>query len=106
MNLQAQTRGGANQQVDIDKFPDYCPICLQGIQPLDTGQHFVGEPWLEVVFRCPRLQCEHFFLGRYNLKRRAGLTSACYLQRCSAHDTDRDTNRSHTNHLSGFRGCA
>jgi hypothetical protein len=62
--MQTVTQYG--KQVTFDKHPAHCPICHHWIQALDTGQHWtVANGRLEIVFRCPRPDCERFFIGRY-----------------------------------------
>ena len=51
----------------IDQYPPHCPVCLHAIGPIDTEQHWLFEEHrLEIVFRCPRPECEHYFVGRYS----------------------------------------
>jgi hypothetical protein len=50
---------------DIDDPPDRCPVCLNGIHPIETSQACVIGNWIERVFRCPRQLCGHFFVARY-----------------------------------------
>ncbi len=52
-------------QVNVDKLPDSCPVCLMGVQPIDTGQAHLNANSVERVFRCPRQQCERFFVARH-----------------------------------------
>lgn len=55
--------------VVVDQYPDRCPICLHAIGPVDTEQHWVVEQRrVEIVFRCPRPECQHYFVARYNWK--------------------------------------
>jgi hypothetical protein len=52
--------------VEIDKFPDACPICHRGIQPITLKVAVLGtENSVEVLFQCPRHRCAHVFIGRY-----------------------------------------
>jgi hypothetical protein len=70
----AQSRAGAQHQIKLEKYPDRCPICLKGIEPVETGLRWVipGNR-LEIGFRCPRQQCEYLFLGRYCFQSGANL---------------------------------
>jgi len=51
--------------------PDRCPICHQGITPTSIGSNKIryeddGDIYeLEVMYRCPRHECSHAFVGRY-----------------------------------------
>ena len=62
----AQSRFGSQLQVNFDRCPDRCPICLKGIHPMETGERWAfANDRLEMVFRCPRQECECYFIGRY-----------------------------------------
>jgi hypothetical protein len=53
-------------QVQIDRYPEICPVCLHSIEPLDTNLGFVNNArGLENIARCPRVRCGHFFIVRY-----------------------------------------
>lgn len=79
MLIQAQDRTGSNRQVNYDRHPDYCPICRRGVSPIETSQRWlIIEKRLEIVFRCPTLECEHHFIARYGYKR-VGATEVYYL---------------------------
>lgn len=59
------------EEVEIDRDPDACPICHHGIQPIKTQSAFLVNSSLhdleiEVVLRCPRHQCGRFFIARYS----------------------------------------
>ena len=54
----------------IDKYPDICPGCGKGIQPIycysygvETWRSYEG--FLQVVFRCPREDCRRLFIAKY-----------------------------------------
>lgn len=70
MLIQAKDRTGSNKQVIYDEKPDYCPICSYGISPVETNLQLVtiGKR-LEIVFRCPRQDCDHLFIARYGYKK-------------------------------------
>lgn len=73
----AQNRSGIQQIVNFDKYPDRCPICRHGIQALDTGQRWVTlNNRLEIVLKCPRQECERFFISRYNVVSEQALSFA------------------------------
>lgn len=59
--------GEGQQHVDIDRFPDHCPLCHAGIEPLkQKWAHFnTAQRRLEIVFRCPRSRCQSLFVARY-----------------------------------------
>jgi hypothetical protein len=52
-------------------FPDTCPLCHHGIEPkliesnFITGQSVFGNHVLELIFRCPRIDCQEAFIGYY-----------------------------------------
>ncbi len=65
MRLQASFKSG-NIQVEINRKPDRCPVCLHGIEPVDSATPWVRpNERLEVVFRCPKQTCESYFIARY-----------------------------------------
>jgi len=52
----------------VDSFPDECPLCHRGIEPIFTEvTHMATEQAgpLQLVFRCPRGDCQSFFIGMY-----------------------------------------
>jgi len=55
---------GNSENRTIDKFPDECPHCHKGIQPLPY-QGFVNENQLQIIFRCPREDCRNIFIAYY-----------------------------------------
>lgn len=53
-----------------DREPSECPICHVAVQPEDkdwtlTDSEEGQKQLLEIVFRCPRRECGHFFIARY-----------------------------------------
>lgn len=52
----------------ISGKPDACPICGKGIDPILSYafmRGFVNGLILEVVFKCPRKECDHLFVAYY-----------------------------------------
>lgn len=70
MNFTVLARVGS-VNADLDRLPDHCPICLQGVHPIDTNTRFSTEGLVENVFRCPRQECESMFIGRYRTYQRS-----------------------------------
>jgi len=71
INVQTLGRNGERKNVEIEGNPDRCPICANGIEPIDIKvDFFFPDGWgrLERVFRCPRQNCEDFFIARYQKK--------------------------------------
>ena len=60
--------GQGKDYASIDKFPDHCPICHAGIEPIKRDSiHFnAATRRLENVFRCPRERCQSLFIARYS----------------------------------------
>jgi hypothetical protein len=53
-----------------DRIPDVCPICHFSVQPNEidwvlTSSSGDPEGILEVVFQCPRHECQRLFIARY-----------------------------------------
>jgi hypothetical protein len=74
MHIRVTTNEGEGV-VEIDRFPDSCPMCHYGIKPLyqelaHLRQGYEGK--VELVFRCPIGVCQSFFISRYRLGRRGG----------------------------------
>src|SRR6266849_760677 len=67
--VKATLHGGDTEEVRIDKFPDVCPICHYAVEPRFRGlAHFIKLPGnisVELVFQCPRENCQSFFIARY-----------------------------------------
>jgi hypothetical protein len=52
--------------VELAFLPDECPICGLGIESiLMVGFGLDQIHHIELVFRCPRLDCQHLFIGYY-----------------------------------------
>jgi hypothetical protein len=59
---------GTNQTATIDRSPDVCPWCHNGMEPhLLSGFAQLDEQVLYVTFYCTRMDCNRFFVGVYNL---------------------------------------
>jgi hypothetical protein len=57
---------GQAGQIGLASLPDTCPNCLCAAAPIETGTGYLQNTHTaELVFRCPRLQCSKFFIGRY-----------------------------------------
>jgi hypothetical protein len=69
IEVKAMAHDGGLSLIDVDKFPDHCPICHAGIQAIKEVviPHVGVDQKLEIVFRCPREKCQSFFIGRYSL---------------------------------------
>lgn len=61
-------QGVVGRQVEIDKFPDCCPLCHHALQAEPQGLAHLKEEQLEIVFRCPREKCQYFFIARYFIR--------------------------------------
>jgi hypothetical protein len=69
------------QYVDIDKYPDYCPICHHALEPKHQGLAHVTtdiDRRLEIVFQCPRQRCQSFFIARYHRRYEMLWLSGCF----------------------------
>jgi len=52
--------------IELFSLPDECPMCCLGIEPiLEWGFLSNSIRNLEIVFRCPRIDCQHLFIGYY-----------------------------------------
>jgi hypothetical protein len=67
-DLQVLDWRGTQYRLSVDSDPDVCPICHRAIQPVDQRSDFLisdGHRVLQRVFRCPKRECQHLFVGRY-----------------------------------------
>jgi hypothetical protein len=83
MIAQIRVTGGeeGTSAVEIDNYPDSCPICHNGIEAKFTGRAHVDlGKRLQLVFQCPRHQCQSFFISTYRQPR----TSRLYVYSDSA----------------------
>jgi hypothetical protein len=84
MLIEAATHRGNRKQVEADKYPDHCPLCHYGIEALYQGLAHIFEAGrrLELVFRCPREQCQSFFISRYSQRYLPGSQGYFYAGSC------------------------
>ncbi|MFZ1288893.1 MAG: hypothetical protein WAR79_02295 [Melioribacteraceae bacterium] len=75
----------------IDHFPDMCPQCHHGIDPIHIGSHikedknFYKNTCVQLIFACPRLDCQESFIGYYTKRRdEHGLARGDYYFRSAA----------------------
>jgi len=55
---------------EIDRYPDTCPICHQGIDPRIIHSYLDNlddNHDIQIVFHCPRDECHKLFIGTYML---------------------------------------
>ncbi len=60
---------GHGKQISLSAYPDICPICNHAI---DVRVKYACQlkhniDIVEVIFQCPRRECEHLFIGYYVL---------------------------------------
>lgn len=70
IRVEAHTYEGKVESVKVGKFPDHCPLCHYGIEAkFQNLAHLVkGYPGrCELVFLCPRADCQSLFIARYRL---------------------------------------
>lgn len=64
---------------DVNEIPDICAACGKGISPIFCYQYGVDvwrayEGFLQIVFRCPRKECQRLFIALYGAERGFGNT--------------------------------
>lgn len=71
---------------EIDKKPDTCPACGKGILPItcfsygvDTWRRYEG--FLQVVYRCPRDECNRLFIAKYINSQYGGVSDTLFLSK-------------------------
>jgi len=59
---------GQGNKVQIDKYPDECPICHTSVYPkfLNVTTYIQKPLRIQSVFRCTKPECEQLFIGTYN----------------------------------------
>ena len=60
-------------ELEVNNYPDTCPLCHTGINPLFIGG-CVLENSAEAIFQCPRLSCNHLFIGYYYENHATGMS--------------------------------
>jgi len=70
IRIAANHHQGEPTAVRVDRFPDRCPLCHNGIQAkyLDVA-HVTDDgirSKLELVFQCPLAKCQALFISRYS----------------------------------------
>lgn len=71
-----------NEQVDVDTFPDVCPICHTTIEPESLGtQAASGFAWMEIYYRCTSRKCRRQFTSLYRYAGLRGQTKAYMYER-------------------------
>jgi hypothetical protein len=56
---------GKDSQLTVSEIPNHCPYCHKSINPIKIGDNFTASGTLEIIFRCPSLQCNKSFIGTY-----------------------------------------
>lgn len=59
---------------DVNEIPDTCAACGKGISPIFCYQYSVDvwrayDGFLQIVFRCPRKECQRLFVALYGAER-------------------------------------
>ena len=65
ITLKSINREKQYREVQLDRLPDKCPICHNGIDPVEMGLCFADSKWLQHVLLCPILACQRLFIARY-----------------------------------------
>ncbi len=73
MQRQVQSPSG-QKTVAFDKMPDNCPVCFHAASPIELNVGFQNNDNLEIVFRCPRLECGAHFIATYRFNPGTGLS--------------------------------
>ena len=69
--------GGSRGEVQLNEYPDKCPMCHEGGQPKFMLAHSLGDAWdydevVEAVFQCPLNNCKKYYVGYYYKPNRTG----------------------------------
>jgi hypothetical protein len=60
----AKFENETEQPIEINRFPDTCPLCHHGIDPR-FKMAYSEEKLSQAIFQCPRDECHRFFIGYY-----------------------------------------
>lgn len=53
--------------IDIDIFPDHCPICSTGVDPKFVAAFVCSSTdVVDAIFTCPKIACRKVFIGVYH----------------------------------------
>ncbi len=80
MTIQASSYEGQGGSLQVDMFPDNCPLCHTSVQPKfisAIASGFNPTERLQIAFQCTKLQCRQMFIGSYT---RSQGTSMLYLR--------------------------
>jgi hypothetical protein len=61
--VEAVNEHGQKRQVEAREWPDTCPLCHHGIEPIVMMAYLTERELLQVVYRCPRNSCNRVFVG-------------------------------------------
>ncbi len=77
------------RRVEVDKYPDACPICHQGVLPIPLNRSVLGsQNAVEVLFQCPRAICAHTFIARYRRVYNSSLSMLAEVVPVTVQDTE------------------
>jgi hypothetical protein len=65
MQVVTHKTNGAQAHVNLDVYPDTCPICHRGIEAIFVAARSGHGGTLDAIFWCPRGECRRTFIGRY-----------------------------------------
>lgn len=58
-----------NLLFNINRHADICPHCGIAIQPLVLLTSFINDMSFDIIYKCPRIDCEKTIIGRFSLTR-------------------------------------
>ena len=67
--VQAGLPNGSNQAIQLETYPDTCPICHHSLFPqllIVRARSDVPFSRVDAAFQCTRVTCRHVFVGRYS----------------------------------------
>lgn len=75
--LNIDLEGGNRGSVQLNEYPDKCPMCHKGGMPKFVLAHSLGAAWdydevVEAVFQCPLNNCKRYYIGYYYKPSRTG----------------------------------
>jgi hypothetical protein len=79
-----------DETIDIDKYPDKCPICHNKIAPKFVIAFLHGCEGSQIIYKCPSEKCNECFIANY---RQNNTEAIYYLQNISPWKFDKETFR-------------
>ncbi len=69
MKVHAVDEDGMANSFEIDRPPDFCPVCKRGCNPVKVSAFYPSIPqYIQIVYRCTFRNCLGIFVARYGVQ--------------------------------------